>query len=976
MVTGCSGNGKSSIIHHVALELHSKYGYEVIPFVTGPFDIINFRDPKKKQVFVVDDICGKEAINRCSVDLWRDHLEKLEKIFDVFKVENDKKQPIVQSEFRKIPSPKILLSCRLHIYRDLQFQLLKRFTGNECNLTSDEFRLLDNERILMMKQYLPVEMCDPWELEEFDFFPLLCKLSKGKTQDEVTTLFTFPVDTIKDNLERFIRCQNKYQVCALGLCILFVDGFDPNWLKLEYAKFKIRDKIQHIVNECDININLERPRTLLKQGFKTLVSTYLKKRGHMYIMIHDKIHEIAAVLYGQQLTECFIKYAPMQFVCDHYRFESPETKENANIIIIPSHMREEYFNRVINDLKEGGIVRTIRNKNLVIASLRAEIIKILRQDLKPRASLIHPCTYTSYHSYHKYTTELIEATIQGFPDLVKVLIDLKYNVNDINYLGKSALYMACEDGHIAIVKLLLQNDANICIYDYNRMSLLHVSCFKGHLGIVQLLLSRRSKIVKKRKKSIYDPTKAVEGDADYNMYNRFVKQTVTQNISHIDFQDYQGRSPLYFACKGGHTPIVKLLPEKNADVTKCNKRGHSPLILACKGGYINIVKLLLRKKAKVNKQSRDGRASLHFACKRGSLSIVKILIENRANISQGGWSLQSPLYEACEGGQIEVVELLLKNNADVNQCGKFGQTPLIVACKTGHQYITKILLENKADIDKGDKFGKSPLYMACETGNTDIVQTLLENDADVSKCDRRKQSPLFVACKEGFLDIVVLLLKMKPSLDKCDVHGKAPIHIASEGGHTNIVKCLLNKGANLNQRGRTGQTPIYFACCKGHIDVVEVLLINRADIFLRNKYKRSPLHAACEMGHIQIARLLLEHGAEVLNRDKFGTTLLHTACKGGHEEIVKLLLSKNADVNQCDNNGQSPLHIACKGNNRENDYLELNTCDERYREIVKVLLEMNADVTLCDNQGNTPLNVAHLSENIEIVHLFESKQWK
>ncbi|CAC5423324.1 unnamed protein product [Mytilus coruscus] len=973
IVTGCSGNGKSSIIHHVALELHSKYGYEVIPFVTGPFDIINFRDPKKKQVFVVDDICGKEAISIRSVELWRDHLDKLEKIFNVLKIENDKKQDIVQPEFRKTPSPKILISCRLHIYRDLQFQLLKRFTRNECNLTLDDFRLLDNERILMMKQYLPVEMCDPWELEEFDFFPLICKLSKGKSSDEVKTLFTFPVDTIKDDLKRFISCQNKYQFCALGLCILFVDGFDPDWLKIEYSPFN-KGKIQNIVDECKININLERPRKLLKQGFKTLESTYLRKRGHLYIMIHDKIHEIAAFLYGQDLTECFIKYAPMQFVCDHYRFESPETKEKENIIILPKYMRDEYINRVINDLKQGGIISAIRNKNLVIASFRAEIINILQQNLQLKAALIDPFTYTSYHKYNKYTTPLMEATIQGFLDLVEVLIDIKCNVNGINYLGKSPLFMACEGGHIAIAKLLLQNDANVCICDYKRMSLLHVSCFKGHVGIVRLLLSKRSKIVKKRKISIYDSTKAVEGDAAYNMYNRFIKQTVTVNVSQIDFQDYQGRSPLYFACKGGHTHIVKLLLELNADVTKCNKRGHSPLILACKGGYTNIVKLLLGKRANVNKQSMDGRTALHFACKRGSLLIVKILLENQANISQGGWSLQSPLYEACEGGQIEVVKLLLKKNADVNQCGKFGQTPLIVACKAGRQNITKVLLENEADIFKCDKFGKSPLYMACKTGNTDVVQTLLENGADVNQCDRRKQSPLFVACKEGFLDIVELLLKTKPSLDKRDVHGQAPLHIASEGGHTNIVKCLLNKGANVNQRGRAGQTPVYFACCKGHIDVAEVLLINRANVLLRNKYNRSPLHGACEMGHIQIARLLLENGAKVLNRDKFGTTLLHTACKGGHDELVKLLLRKNADVNQCDNNGQSALHIACKGNNRENDYLELNTCDERYREIVKVLLEMNADVTLCDNQGITPLSVAHVSENMEIVHLIQSKQ--
>ncbi|CAG2232774.1 unnamed protein product [Mytilus edulis] len=37
VVTGSSGTGKSSIIHHIALNLFKHEGYEIISLVTGPF---------------------------------------------------------------------------------------------------------------------------------------------------------------------------------------------------------------------------------------------------------------------------------------------------------------------------------------------------------------------------------------------------------------------------------------------------------------------------------------------------------------------------------------------------------------------------------------------------------------------------------------------------------------------------------------------------------------------------------------------------------------------------------------------------------------------------------------------------------------------------------------------------------------------------------------------------------------------------
>ncbi|CAC5423322.1 unnamed protein product [Mytilus coruscus] len=757
VVTGSSGNGKSSIIHHIALELCFKYGYEVIPFVTGPQDIINFRDPTTKQVFVVVDICGKEAINLSLVELWRDNSEKLAKIFELMK---------------------------------------------------------------------------------------------------------------------------------------------KKWLKLEYAPILERDKIQKVVDECGININLESKRECLKCCFESLELTYLKKFGNIYIMIHDKIHEIAAFLYGQHLTECFIKYAPTSFVRDHYRFQSFERKENDKIITLSENMKGEYLNRLIRDMKQGYIVSTLSNKNLVIDTIRAEIIKAFKHDPYVRLAM-------KQYSHSMYSAPIMEAAAQGFADIVKVLIDLKYvecDVNFSNWFWKTPLFAACEGGHTTVIKLLLENGAKFYGYGEHGWSLLHVSCSKGQIGVVKFLLQKSFGIFKKKKRK------------RSNRVTAYAAREKIENYVNISKVDSQGRSSLFLACKEGHTNIVKLLLDRNADPIKSNDRGQSPLMSACKKGHQNIVELLLKKNA------------------------------NR------GWAGQSPLYEACEGGHIEVVKILLKNNADVTQSAKYGKTPLYAACKGGHTCIVKELLENKADIFQSDKFGKSPLYMACQTGSNDTVHLLLENGANVNQCDQRNQSPLFVACGRGYLDIAKLLLKTNNSISKCDVHGQTPLHIACEGGHIDIVELLLDNGAKINQKGRTGQTPIYFACSRGLFDVVNVLLNNNDDVLIRNKYKRSPLYEAwC---------------------DKFGTSPLHTACKGAHEEIVKLLLQKNVDIDQCDSCGQSPLHIACRGNNSQHDPLELFTYDESYTDIVHILLEMHADVTLCDNQGFTPLSIAKTFGNVDIVCLF------
>eukprot|EP00792_Barthelona_sp_PAP020_P009621 TRINITY_DN3310_c1_g1_i6.p1 TRINITY_DN3310_c1_g1~~TRINITY_DN3310_c1_g1_i6.p1 ORF type:complete len:249 (-),score=60.72 TRINITY_DN3310_c1_g1_i6:940-1659(-) len=74
-------------------------------------------------------------------------------------------------------------------------------------------------------------------------------------------------------------------------------------------------------------------------------------------------------------------------------------------------------------------------------------------------------------------------------DFVKTLLEMGADVNSCNNNGASSLYIACELGHFEIVKYLLIHgaDVNLCFTGY---SPLYISAYHGHLDIAMMLLNR------------------------------------------------------------------------------------------------------------------------------------------------------------------------------------------------------------------------------------------------------------------------------------------------------------------------------------------------------------------------------------------------------------------------------------------------------------------------------------------------------
>ncbi|XP_063412587.1 uncharacterized protein LOC134695294 [Mytilus trossulus] len=505
VVTGSSGCGKSSNIHHAALHLRDKYGYEIIPVIAGPSDIINYYKENIPQVFVVDDICGKETISKLTLQIWRDYSENLEKIF------SNEKNTSVNTNPHQVSGQKLLVSCRLHIFKESQFQRITLLTKKECNILSSDLCLLSKERMFIMQKYLPDNIIDTLMplVGDLDFFPLICKMSKNKTLQEVKKLFTDPVDIIERNIHCIIS-ESKLQFCAIVLCIVFDDGFRTDWLKLTSTPETKRAKFEHIVKE----LSNEMSRNYLKDCFRTLNGTYLKQKGTRYIMIHGKIYKMAAIICGQQLTECFIKYTPSIFIRDHFIFESvTEVLTNDDLIVISKDQEEEYFERLLCDLKQHVITSTFHNSQLIFRSFIENFISFLvRSDdakalLKKLEVVVGVISRDNEQQLIKLmstfcTTPLIEVAAEsplflacdrGHKDIVELLLENNSDVSKCNIYKDSPLYAACQRGRTDIVKLLLQSDANVSECYSDGVSPLVVACKEGHTETLELLLQNNSK---------------------------------------------------------------------------------------------------------------------------------------------------------------------------------------------------------------------------------------------------------------------------------------------------------------------------------------------------------------------------------------------------------------------------------------------------------------------------------------------------
>ncbi|VDH89517.1 Hypothetical predicted protein [Mytilus galloprovincialis] len=187
-ITASAGVSKTAILRHVALQMSAE-GYDILP-VRHPRDIIEFANPNKKTLYVVDDLCGNYSLNQTDMKIWEPFTDQITNILS-----------------NKVA--KIIVACRLQVYQDEKFESLSVFKSCVCNLLSEGMCMSKAEKKSIAEVYLKSEAPFISEFYDlYDCFPLLwdvneetraiientceaCKLDRGtsrlKLQDELNS---------------------------------------------------------------------------------------------------------------------------------------------------------------------------------------------------------------------------------------------------------------------------------------------------------------------------------------------------------------------------------------------------------------------------------------------------------------------------------------------------------------------------------------------------------------------------------------------------------------------------------------------------------------------------------------------------------------------------------------------------------------------------------------------------------------------
>ena len=312
--------------------------------------------------------------------------------------------------------------------------------------------------------------------------------------------------------------------------------------------------------------------------------------------------------------------------------------------------------------------------NVKILALR--LLDRFDEHISAQILLLRNCQYTGWTSLlsqvaggPKRFTGLHVLAFLGIAEILPAALDMKkWNVNERDCTGNSAIMWAVRRGHEEVVKVLLKQKGiylNLGDSGYGR-TLLIWAIIGGRQKVVKILLEQGD----------VDPNRA---DTEY------------------------GRTPLSWAAESGHKEIVLVLLEREdikpdqADA----EYGRTPLMWAIIAEREGVVKILLdREDINPNYAHPEcGVTPLLLAAVSGHVGIVKSLVgredvdPNLADTKYG----QTPLSRAAAWGHGGVVRMLLElenirpNIVDM----KYERSPLEWAARNGHEGIVKLLLERQ-----------------------------------------------------------------------------------------------------------------------------------------------------------------------------------------------------------------------------------------------------------------------------------------
>ncbi|MBS3067322.1 ankyrin repeat domain-containing protein [Candidatus Micrarchaeota archaeon] len=287
---------------------------------------------------------------------------------------------------------------------------------------------------------------------------------------------------------------------------------------------------------------------------------------------------------------------------------------------------------------------------------------------------------------------------------------------------------------------------------------------------------------------------------------------------------------------------VKQALDKGAEVNgKEPQIGATALIAASIMGHTEIMKLLVEKEANVNAADNNAFTPLIYSAAKGNVEGIKLLLEHGANVDTRNANGETALIRAAGEGHADVVRILIEKGADIEAETSEGGNALILAADNGHTEVVKVLLEKGANKDHYHKYSPKVAYDYARRKGFHEIEELLKPKVEAApeiKKPTKEISPteqimanVQLVNAIGNRNIKGVATAIENGADvNASVEDDYPIIKATYYGYAEIVELLIKQGANVNTEDSTGRRSITIACAAGFVDILKLLLNNNAEI--------------------------------------------------------------------------------------------------------------------------------------------------
>ena len=174
--------------------------------------------------------------------------------------------------------------------------------------------------------------------------------------------------------------------------------------------------------------------------------------------------------------------------------------------------------------------------------------------------------------------ELIEASKEGNPEVVKKLIEEGADLNAKTDTGFTALLFASLNGHEKVVDILCKAGANLNATTNKEFTALMLASLNGHKKVVDILCKAGASVIATTEKEDNDGeelTALMIASGRYGVAYPAVVKTLIDYKADVNMRAARGYTALMDACVAKNMDVVRLLIDKGANRLFKNDAGQT-----------------------------------------------------------------------------------------------------------------------------------------------------------------------------------------------------------------------------------------------------------------------------------------------------------------------------------------------------------------------------------------------------------------